>query len=354
MALRTSSGAQYARLMGVGGYRPRRVVDNAEIVTYIDSSDEWIRTRSGITERRWASPDETIQMMSVAAARKAIERAGIEPGQVDTVIVSTVTHLIQTPAIATTIATELGAQGAAAFDINAACAGFCYMVAMADALVRAGSSKYVVVIGVERLTDLTDIHDRSTAFIFADGAGAAVIGPSDVPAIGPVVWGSDGEQADLITQTEPWDTAIPRHERGGPDPVAQAAAVADDPEGSAAATWPVLRMNGNPVFKWASYAMAKTAAEAMDAAGITPEELEVFVPHQANNRITDAMFRALKLPEGVVIARDIVHHGNTSAASIPLAIETLLESGEARSGQTALTIGFGAGLVYAGQVITLP
>lgn len=349
MGIKTRTGAQYARLMGIGGYRPRRVVDNAEIVTYIDSSDEWIRTRSGITERRWASPDETIQMMSVAAARKAIERAGIEPGQVDTVIVSTVTHLVQTPAIATTIATELGAKDAAAFDINAACAGFCYMVAMADALVRAGSSKYVVVIGVERLTDLTDIHDRSTAFIFADGAGAAVIGPSDVPAIGPVVWGSDGEQADLITQTQPWDTAIPRHERGGPDATAQAA----DPDG-AGATWPVLRMNGNPVFKWASYAMAKTAAEAMDVAGITPDELDVFVPHQANNRITDAMFRALKLPEGIVIARDIVNHGNTSAASIPLAIETLLESGEAKSGQTALTIGFGAGLVYAGQVITLP
>ena len=120
------------------------------------------------------------------------------------------------------------------------------------------------------------------------------------------------------------------------------------------ATWPVLRMNGNPVFKWASYAMAKTAAEAMDAAGVQPDELEVFIPHQANNRITDAMFRALKLPEGVVIARDIINPGNTSAASVPLAMETLLESGQAKAGQTALIIGFGAGLVYAGQVITLP
>jgi 3-oxoacyl-[acyl-carrier-protein] synthase-3 len=214
---------------------------------------------------------------------------------------------------------------------------------MADALIRSGASKYVAIIGVERLTDLTDIHDRSTAFIFADGAGAAVMGPSDVPAIGPVVWGSDGEQSDLITQTEPWDKAIPRHERVRPE---------DGTE--AAATWPVLRMTGNPVFKWASYAMAKTAAEAMDAAGIQPEDLDVFVPHQANNRITDAMFKALKLPDDVVIARDIVHHGNTSAASIPLAIETLLESGQAKSGQTALIIGFGAGLVFAGQVITLP
>lgn len=336
-ALTISSGARFAKIMGVGGYRPRRVVDNAEILTYIDSSDEWIRTRSGIVERRWASADETVSMMSQAAARKAMERAGVEPGQIDTVIVATVTHLHQTPAIATTIASELGATNAAAFDISAACAGFCYATAMADSFVRTGASTYVLIIGVERLSDMTDKHDRSTAFIFADGAGAAVIGPSDTAAIGPVVWGSDGDQADLIEQSEPWTTAMDAHahEDGLPH-------------------WPMLRMNGNPVFKWASYTMAKTAAEAMDAAGVRPEDLEVFVPHQANNRITDAMLKALKLPSEVVVGRDIIHHGNTSAASIPLAIETLLESGQAHSGQTCLIIGFGAGLVYAGQVILLP
>jgi 3-oxoacyl-[acyl-carrier-protein] synthase-3 len=331
MTISVVQGAKFSAIKGIGGYRPRRVVDNAEICTMIDSSDEWIQTRSGIKERRWADKDETIQMMSVSAARKAIERAGLEPAQIDTVIVSTVTHLYQTPAVAATIASELGATGAAAFDISAACAGFCYGTAMADSFVRTGTSKYVLVIGVERLSDITDPHDRSTAFIFADGAGAAVVGPSDTPGIGPVVWGSDGDQAALITQNEPWDVAM-----------------ADE------AHWPVLQMNGNPVFKWASYTMAKAAAEAMDAAGISPDELEVFVPHQANMRITDAMFRALKLPQGVIVARDIARQGNTSAASIPLAIEALLESGEARSGQTCLIIGFGAGLVYAGQVVTLP
>jgi 3-oxoacyl-[acyl-carrier-protein] synthase-3 len=333
MNVKQASGAKASAILGIGGYRPRRVVDNAEIVTMIDSSDEWIRTRSGIVERRWASPDETIQMMSVAASRRALERAGIEPGQVDTVIVSTVTHLHQTPAVATTIATELGAQGAAAFDISAACAGFCYATAMADSFIRSGASKYVLIIGVERLSDMTDKHDRSTAFIFADGAGAAVIGPSDDPRIGPVVWGSDGEQAPLIGQTEPWDQAV---REGEP------------------AHWPKLRMEGNPVFKWASYTMAKTAAEALDAAGVRPEDLKVFAPHQANMRITDAMFRALTLPPEVVVARDIARQGNTSAASIPLAIEALMESGEAKSGDTCLIIGFGAGLVYAGQVIVLP
>jgi 3-oxoacyl-[acyl-carrier-protein] synthase-3 len=327
-----SVGTPYARILGVGGYRPRRVVDNAEICTLIDSTDEWIRTRSGIRERRWASPDETVSMMSLAAARTAVERAGLQPGQIDTVIVSTVTHLLQTPSAAATIASELGATGAAAFDISAACAGFCYGVTMADSLVRTGASRYALVIGVERLSDLTNREDRSTAFIFADGAGAAVIGPSATPAIGPVVWGSDGAQAGLITQTEPWDQAME----------------AETPH------WPALRMDGNPVFKWASYTMAKAAAEALDRAGVSPDEIEVFVPHQANMRIIDAMLRALKLPETVVVARDIERQGNSSAASIPLAIEALMESGQARSGQTCLIIGFGAGLVYAGQVVVLP
>jgi 3-oxoacyl-[acyl-carrier-protein] synthase-3 len=311
------------------------VVDNAEICTFIDSSDEWIRTRSGIIERRWASEDETVQMMSVAAARKALDRAGIEPAQIDAVIVSTVTHLYQTPAVATTIASEVGATGAAAFDISAACAGFCYATAMADSFIRSGASKYVLIIGVERLSDLTNKRDRSTAFLFADGAGAAVVGPSAEPAIGPVVWGSDGDQAPLIQQTAPWDRAMDDAEHGN-------------------AHWPTLRMEGNPVFKWAAYTMSKTAAEALDAAGLSPDDLDVFIPHQANMRITDAMFRALKLPEKVVVGRDIAYQGNTSAASIPLAIEALLESGEVKTGQTCLIIGFGAGLVYAGQVIVLP
>jgi 3-oxoacyl-[acyl-carrier-protein] synthase III len=337
MNLAVSRGASFSAILGVGGYRPRRIVDNAEICTYIDSSDEWIRTRSGIIERRWASEDETVQMMSVAAARRAMERAEVEPAQIDTVIVSTVTHLYQTPAVATTIASELGATGAAAFDISAACAGFCYATAMADSFVRTGASKYVLVVGVERLSDMTNKHDRSTAFLFADGAGAAVIGPSDRPGIGPVVWGSDGEQAPLIQQTEPWDRALDKAEGDAGDP-----------------RWPTLRMDGNPVFKWAAYTMSKTAAEALDAAGVSPDDLDVFVPHQANMRITDAMFRALKLPEKVVVGRDIAYQGNTSAASIPLALEALLDSGEAKSGQTCLIIGFGAGLVYAGQVIVLP
>ena len=331
-----SQGSTHAAILGIGAYRPSRVVPNAEVVEAIESSDEWIQQRSGIKQRRWAAPDETIQMMSVAAARGALDQAGISAEQVDCVVVATVSHLLQTPAIATAIAHELGTQQAAAFDISAACAGFCHGVAMAADMVRGGSAGHVLVIGVERLSDLTDLHDRGTAFIFADGAGAAVVGPSDTPGIGPVVWGSDGEQFDLIRQKEDWRDVV------------------GTPALPGSGVMPHLVMQGNPVFRWASFAMAKIGQQALDRAGLAIEDLDVFVPHQANMRIIDAMARSMKLPERVRIARDIAEQGNTSAASIPLALARMLEDGEARSGDTALLIAFGAGLAYAAQVVTVP
>jgi 3-oxoacyl-[acyl-carrier-protein] synthase-3 len=329
-SIATVQGAEHTAVLGMGSYRPRTVVPNSVILEQIDSSDEWIRTRSGIRERRWAEPDETVLMMSVEAAKEALRDSGIDPAQIGCVVVATVTHLYQTPAIATQIAVAVGAPTAAAFDISAACAGFCYGVAMASDMVRGGSAKYVLAIGVERLSDITDRTDRSTAFIFADGAGAAVIGPSDTPGIGPVVWGSDGTQHELISQKESWQEAAGSY------------------------NWPNLKMDGNPVFRWAAFEMAKTAQQALDVAGVSPEDLDLFVPHQANMRITDAMHRALKLPDHVKVARDIERQGNTSAASIPLAISAMRDSGEAKSGDLALIIGFGAGLVYAGQVIRIP
>jgi 3-oxoacyl-[acyl-carrier-protein] synthase-3 len=328
----TDKGAAYAAMLGVGSYRPSRVIPNADIVDAIDSTDEWIQQRSGIKQRRFATPEETVQMMSVAASRKALDRAGVAPEQIDCVIVATVTHLLQTPAIATAIAYELGTDQAAAFDISAACAGFCHGLALADQMVRGGGAGYALVIGVERLSDLTDLADRGTAFIFADGAGAAVVGPSETPGIGPVVWGSDGEQFDLIRQKEDWRDII----------------AMDRP------VLPYLTMQGNPVFRWASFTMAKVAHQALDRAGISVEDLDVFVPHQANMRIIDAMARAMKLPERVAIARDIADQGNTSAASIPLALDRMIDEGQATSGDTALLIAFGAGLAYAAQVITVP
>src|SRR5919112_1143562 len=192
MPIQEGSGSQHTAILGIGSYRPSRVIPNAEIVERIDSSDEWIQQRSGIKQRRWATPEETVQMMSVASSGAAREHAGVTARQIALVIVATVTHLLQTPAVATAIAHELGTDQAAAFDISAACAGFCHGVAMAGDMIRGGSAGHVLVIGVERLSDITDPHDRGTAFIFADGAGAAVVGPSDQAGIGPVVWGSDG------------------------------------------------------------------------------------------------------------------------------------------------------------------
>ncbi len=327
-----STGSEHTAILGVGAYRPDRVVPNSEVVDAIESSDEWIQQRSGIKERRFAGPHESVQMMSVAAARIALERAGLDADQIDCVVVATVSHLLQTPAVATLIAHELGTDDAAAFDISAACAGFCHGVAMASDFVRAGSARHVLVIGVERLSDITDPTDRGTAFIFADGAGAVVVGPSDSPGIGPVVWGSQGEHFDHIRQRADWRDVL----------------AGDSP------SMPHLTMEGNAVFRWAAFAMAKVGQEALDRAGVSADELDCFIPHQANMRIVDALARSMKLPATVRIARDIAQMGNTSAASVPLALDRMLADGEARSGDLALLIAFGAGLAYAAQVIVVP
>jgi 3-oxoacyl-[acyl-carrier-protein] synthase III len=333
--IRPGQGARHARILGVGGYRPTRVVPNEVILEKIDSSDEWIRTRSGIVSRHWASDEETVTAMAVEASGKAIADAGITPRQIGSVIVSTVSHFKQTPAVATEIADKLGTDRAAAFDISAGCAGFGYGITLAKGLVVAGTSEYSLVIGVERLSDLTDLTDRTTAFLFGDGAGAAVVGPAEEPGIGPTVWGSEGDKSEIIRQTVPWSD----YRRDA----------AHRPE-----AFPAITQEGQAVFRWAVFEMAKVAQQALDAAGISPDALDVFIPHQANMRIIDSMVKTLKLPESVTVARDIETTGNTSAASIPLAMERLLATGEAKSGDTALVIGFGAGLAYAATVVTLP
>ncbi|MFC9911093.1 ketoacyl-ACP synthase III [Streptomyces sp. NPDC127197] len=330
--IKPSKGAPYARILGVGGYRPTRVVPNEVILEKIDSSDEWIRSRSGIETRHWANAEETVAAMSVEASGKAIADAGIAAEQIGAVIVSTVTHFKQTPAVATEIADKLGTAKAAAFDISAGCAGFGYGLTLAKGMIVEGSAEYVLVIGVERLSDLTDLEDRATAFLFGDGAGAVVVGPSTEPGIGPTVWGSEGDKSETIKQTVPWT---------------------DYREGEVE-RFPAITQEGQAVFRWAVFEMAKVAKEALDAAGLSPDELDVFIPHQANERIIDSMVKTLKLPESVTVARDVRTTGNTSAASIPLAMERLLATGEAKSGDTALVIGFGAGLVYAATVVTLP
>ena len=330
--LRSTTGSSHARLLSVGSYRPDRVVTNAEICERIESSDQWIRERSGIVSRRFAAAQESVVDMSEQAGAAAVERAGLAPADIDVVIVATVSHLYQTPSAATLLAHRLGATPAAAMDISAACAGFSHGVALANDMVRSGSARNVLVVGAEKLSDFTDLDDRSTAFLFADGAGAVVVGPSQTPGIGPSVWGSDGAQWETIVSKSSWVEY-----RDNPD-----------------AGWPALRMDGRAVFRWAVWQMSPVAQKAMDAAGITVEDLDAFIPHQANVRIIDAMVKQLSLPAHVAVARDIVDSGNTSAASIPLAMDRMLHLGEIASGQLALLIGFGAGLSYAAQVVRLP
>lgn len=332
VAIKSPSAQRYSKIMSVGVYRPSRTVPNSEVIDAIDSSDEWIKERSGIHSRRIAGADESVISMSVAAAKSALERAGLSAEQLGAVICATVTYPFQTPSAATDIALQLGAPKIPAFDISAACAGFCYGVGIASDLVRAGSAEYVLLIGVEKLSDFTDPTDRGTAFIFADGAGAVIIGPSDTPGIGPMIWGSDATAREAIMMEPSWV------DLRDPDSIG----------------WPDIKMQGQTVFRWAVYQMAPVALEALAAAGISAEQLDAFIPHQANERITDAMAKAMNLPESVAIARDIRTSGNTSAASIPLAMDALYQENAIKSGGTALLIGFGAGLVYAAQVVQLP
>lgn len=321
----------HARITGVGGYRPEQVVPNSEIIEAINSSDEWIRERSGIASRHRAAVDESVVDMAEHASRGALEYAGIDPQDLDAVLVATVTHPYQTPAAAPELAARFGSR-AAAFDLSAACAGYCHAISVANDMVRVGTAEHVLVVGVEKLLDFTDPLDRGSAFIFGDGAGAAIVSRSDVPGIGPTVWGSDGDQKHLITQRDSW---IDMRENGD-------------------LRWPAIIMEGPSVFRWAVWSMAKEAQRALDAAGVTADELAAFIPHQANVRIIDQMAKTLGLPPDLPVARDIASTANTSAASVPLAMERMLREGEVAPGGLALQIGFGAGLVWAAQVVALP
>jgi 3-oxoacyl-[acyl-carrier-protein] synthase-3 len=314
-------GAPGARILGIGGYRPRRRVTNDELAQVMETNDAWIQSRVGIAERRWAAEDETLVEMAVAAGGKALAASGLSPDEVDLVILASASLRVPIPGIGPQVADRLGIPRPGAFDLNAGCAGFCYALGVASDAIRAGDARNALVVGVERLTDVTDMSDRSTAVIFADGAGAAVVGASDEPGIGPVAWGSDGDQFNAI---------------------------------EIAAGRSTMSMAGQAVYRWATTKLTETLVQAMERAGVGPGDIDVFAPHQANLRIVESMAKRLGFGEDVVVARDIVQSGNTSAASIPLALSALLESGEAKSGDLALVLGYGAGLTFAGQVLVLP
>jgi 3-oxoacyl-(acyl-carrier-protein) synthase III len=335
MSLAFTSEPQNARILSVGAYRPVRVVPNEEIAPLIDSTDEWIRQRTGIETRHIARPDESLLDMAEAAAQIALSRAKLTIADIDTIIFSTITYPFQAPSAASELAARLGNPKAATFDLSAACAGFCYGVGIANDLVRNRTAKNVLVIGGEKLSDFTDPTDRATAFIFADGAGAVVIGASETNGIAPTIWGSDADNRDAITLT--------------PSYLEYKAGKSVDEVG-----WPAISQEGQRVFRWAVYEMAPVGKRAIEAAGLTSDQLAAFIPHQANERIIDSLAKSMGLPESVLVARDIRTTGNTSAASIPLAMDKLLTEHPELHGKSALLIGFGAGLVYAAQVVELP
>jgi len=331
VTLKEATGPAHSRIYAMGAARGENAVPNDDIVGPINSSDEWIRQRTGVITRVRAVRETGALELAVEAAREAIEKAAIDPAEIDLVIVATISNVQQTPSISAVVADRIGATPAAAYDVNAACAGYCYAIAQADALIRAGAARYAMVIGAEKLSDVIDPTDRSISFLLGDGAGAALLGPSDTPGVSATSWGSDGSKAGLVGMN---------------------ATLTQFRDGEAA--WPTLRQEGPSVFRWAVWEMAKVAKQTLENAGVKPEDLAAFIPHQANMRIVDEFAKQLGLPDTVAIADDITTTGNTSAASIPLATHRLLQERPELSGGLALQIGFGAGLVFAAQVVVLP
>lgn len=338
-----------SRILSVGGFRPTKRVTNEELAGPIDSSDEWIRQRTGIVTRQRADAETSLVDMAQAAGQQAIERAGLEASDIGAVVVATVTFPYPTGSAAAIIAGALGIH-VPAYDISAACAGYCYGVAQADALVRSGMADKVLVIGAEKLSDFVDPTDRSISFLLGDGAGAVVVGAADEPGISKSNWGSKGEDWDVIRMTR--SNIEMRDIIREVETTGDATAITEP--GSKGSVWPTLRQEGPSVFRWAVWEMAKVAKQTLADAGVEAEELVAFIPHQANMRIIDEFAKQLKLPDTVAIARDIADAGNTSASSIPLAMHRLLEEQPELSGGLALQIGFGAGLVYGAQVVRLP
>ena len=313
-----------AAMAGVGAHRPARRDDNSAICERTGSTDEWIRARSGITSRGVAGPDESVVQMAAAASGKALAAAGVDPADLDLVLLATCSLPGPLPGGAPAVAARIGAVSAGASDIGAGCAGFTYALAMAADSIRSGSSRSVLVTASERLLDMVDHDDRATAFLFGDGAGAVVLQAVDgegPDGIGPVVWLHDGAQAELLTIS---------------------------------GTPPRLAMEGRAIYRWATTALPSVARQACQRAGLQVSDLAAFVPHQANLRITESLVSSLGLGPDVVVARDVVDSGNTSAASVPLALARLVELGEVTTGDPVLLLGFGAGLTAAGQVIRCP
>ncbi|WP_030662513.1 beta-ketoacyl-ACP synthase III [Streptomyces cellulosae] len=311
------------RIAAVGHYQPAKVLTNEDLADLVDTSDEWIRSRVGIRTRRIAGPDEPVDELAGHAAAKALAAAGLTPADIDLVLVATSTAVDRSPNMAARVAARLGIPSPAAMDVNVVCAGFTHALATADHTVRAGAATRALVIGADKMSDVTDWTDRTTCVLVGDGAGAAVVegvAAGEAPGIGPVLWGSVPEMGNAVRI------------EGQPARFAQ---------------------EGQSVYRWATTQLPPIARRACERAGLEPADLAAVVLHQANLRIIEPL--AMKIGAvNAVVARDVTESGNTSAASIPLAFSKLVEQGAIAKGDPVLLFGFGGNLSYAGQVVRCP
>jgi 3-oxoacyl-[acyl-carrier-protein] synthase-3 len=320
-----------AGILGTGSYVPAKIITNFDLEKRLDTSDEWIRSRTGIRERRIAAPHQATSDLALAAARKALEQARLSPSEIDMIIVATCTPDMLFPATAAIVQAELGASRAAAFDLNAVCSGFSYALEVGAQLVACGSFERVLVIGADIMSRTLNWDDRSTCVLFGDGAGAAVLGPVEKGGIVSSVLGADGSGGPLLQipaggSREPISTDTIHDRRN------------------------TMQMNGREVYKFAVQVMGEAAMQALDKCGLSPCDVALFIPHQANIRIIESAARRLDLPpERVFVNLD--RYGNTSAASIPLALDEAVSCRRIREGDIVVTVGFGAGLTWGANVI---
>ncbi|MER7340049.1 beta-ketoacyl-ACP synthase III [Streptomyces sp. NPDC000075] len=310
-----------SRVVALGHYQPAKVLTNEDLAAMVETSDEWILSRVGIRTRHIAGPEEPVDELAYQAAAKALANGGLTPDDVDLVLVATSTAIDRSPNMAARVAAKLGMNSApAVMDLNVVCSGFTHALATADHAIRSGSATRALVIGADKMAGITDWTDRTTCVLTGDGAGAAVVEASPEAGIGPVLWGSVPEMGHAVRI-----------------------------EG----TPPVFAQEGQSVYRWTTSRLPALARKTCEKAGVTPEELAGVVLHQANLRIIEPLAAKIGAVNAVV-ARDVVDSGNTSAASIPMALSKLVERGEIPSGAPVLLFGFGGNLSYAGQVIRCP
>ena len=316
---------QYAKILGTGSYLPANRVSNEDLAKFVDTSDEWIYTRTGIKNRHVAADDEKTSDLAVQAAKAALADAGVEAAEIDLIIVATATPDMQFPATATMVQHKLGVGGCPALDVQAVCAGFMYAISTANAYIKSGMSKKALVIGAEVFSRIMDWSDRTTCVLFGDGAGAVVLGASDEPGIIHSKLQADGNYLDMLK--------VPAQMANG------------EIVGS-----PFLKMDGQAVFKFAVKTLAQAAEDVLHEAGMTADDVDWLVPHQANKRIIDSTAKHLGLSMDRVVLT-VQDHGNTSAASIPLAMDTAIKAGQIKRGQTLLLEGIGGGFAWGAVLV---